>query len=49
MGKIIDWIMSDGDWEKMQRIQLYKKLKERLSEEDIDELIDELKKKKKGK
>lgn len=25
MGKALDYIMTNGDWEKMQRIQFYKK------------------------
>ena len=29
MGKILDWLMT-GDWEAMQRIQLYKAVKRKL-------------------
>ena len=32
MGKFLDFIMCDGDWEKMQRIQLYKKISKKAEE-----------------
>lgn len=46
MGKFWDWILTNGDWEQTQRIQLYKKLGKKLdemSEADIKRLLKELK------
>lgn len=40
MGKILDFIMTGGDWEAMQRIQLMKsgsKLLDRTNEEDKED------------
>lgn len=52
MGKFIDWILTNGDWEETQRIQLYKKLGKKLdsmSNEEINEQIKLLEKMKKKK
>ena len=32
MGKIFDFVMTGGDWEEYQRIQLYKKLGKHLED-----------------
>lgn len=41
MGKLFDYLMT-GDWEQTQRIALYKKLGEKLSQEEIKKLSDEI-------
>jgi hypothetical protein len=51
MGKILDYIMTGGNWEEMSRISLYKKLGKKLdnmSDEEIEEQIKLLKKLKKN-
>jgi hypothetical protein len=45
MGKFFDWLMCNGNYEEMQRIQLYKKLGNKLdsmSEEEIEEELEKL-------
>jgi hypothetical protein len=45
MGKILDFIMTGGNWEEMQRIQLYKKLGKKVDELSAEEINNLLKKK----
>ena len=49
MGKIIDFLLTN-DWEVYQRVQLYKKIGkalENISDEELKEILKEIKKRKK--
>jgi len=44
--KVFDFLLADGDWEKTQRIQLYRKLGkvlDKVSSKDTDKRLKEIK------